>query len=151
MSVDFYSVYSVMKCLFSEPTKRPKCKISMCRRMRNMRNMRREKRSGDREVPVRLMLKEQISMHMYVSIVGKWFKRLTTVCTEQKYVLFYLFSFIKVCTDFVLESTRPTGFALQKHTETKVIVLNRELGAVHRSSHARTHASTNTPFPSAAH
>lgn len=54
-------------------------------------------------------LTEQLSMHSFglkkwkvvKSLACPWTVERTTVCTEQKYFLFYLFYFIKVYTDFI--------------------------------------------------
>lgn len=73
-----------------------------------------EKRRGDwkfsqSSIKLILNLTEKLSMHSFdlekwkvvKSLACPWTIERTTVCTEQKYFLFYLFYFIKVYTDFI--------------------------------------------------
>lgn len=120
MSVVFY-YFHVMKCLFLKKkkklTKWPKCKkipIYVVVDKKTMRaNNENERRSdwkfSQLSIKLILNLTEQLSMHSFHLEKWKVVQSLacprtverTTVCTEQKYFLFYLFYFIKVYTDFI--------------------------------------------------
>lgn len=122
MSLVFYS-FLVMKCLFFlfsfwELTKWPKCKI-LIYIVVDKKNTRANNENGSRgdwkfsQLSIKLMLNltEQLSMHLFdldkwkvvkkKSLACPWMVERTTVCTEKKYFLFYLFYFIKVYTDFI--------------------------------------------------